>query len=59
MLEPPRLLAWVHHWEWCEVFNDPLEDICTCGLRAELEELGFSEEDVDEARDEAERCQGC
>ncbi len=58
MLELPRILAYVTHWEYCNVFNDPLEGACTCGLRELLEEVGWTEEDLERARAEAERCWG-
>lgn len=46
MLEVP-LLAYVNHREWCGSWND---FACDCGLDVELDDLGFTWDQVEEAK---------
>lgn len=50
-MEVPLILAWVDHLAYCELFADPMDGVCNCGLAKHLEELGFTYGDVEEARD--------
>ena len=55
MDERPRILAYLFHREWCGAL---LGLPCDCGYAEELEDLGFTEDDVARAKADLDEQEG-